>query len=276
MEPINPKDAAPRTPLAPRGGEAGTLRSCRPRGWWGWVAGAVMLGAVWLAAPQPAAACPWYNPLCWLEEGVDFFTDLVKDLGSLTLNIVTLDPEGAFHDLADIGENLVCASGSGTLPLLNLIGADVTESMYNNNCADPHPIAPEVLDTLRLYFKSDFTSVVIHEACDFTNRGAITLGEHIYFPRSGYGYRPLDAGGQVDAAGFALLAHELVHVLQYRREGFSDFVCHYWPTCGIGAELRGEVGVSCGLEQQAYMHEALVLEDLHRDKQIIIKTYKIF
>jgi Domain of unknown function (DUF4157) len=57
--------------------------------------------------------------------------------------------------------------------------------------------------------------------------------------------------------GFALLAHELVHVLQYRREGFSDFVCHYWPTCGLAAALRG----SCGLEQQAYMHQALVLED---------------
>jgi hypothetical protein len=195
---------------------------------------------------------------------VDHFTDLVEDLGDLTWDVLTLDPEGVFNDLVDIVENLVCAAGSGTVTVLNLIGADIAESLYNDNCADPHPIAPEVLDKLRPYFQSEFTSVVIHEDCDFSNRNAITFGEHIYFgrpnPAKGVrGYRPMDA------AGFADLAHELVHVLQYRREGFSDFVCHYWPTCGIAAELAGEVGVSCGFEQQAYMHEALVLDDVQRD-----------
>jgi hypothetical protein len=69
----------------------------------------------------------------------------------------------------------------------------------------------------------------------------------------------------VDAAGFATLAHKLVHVLQYRREGFADFICHYWPACGIAAELSGDAGVSCEFEQQAYMHQALVQEDVHRE-----------
>ena len=257
MEWTHPTHTAPREPLATRAGGARIALRRRLRRGLAGIAAAAALIAVGLATPPPAAACAWYNPLCWLEEGVDFFTDLVKDLGSLTLNIVTLDPEGAFHDLVDIGENLVCASGSGQLTLLNLIGADVAESLYNNNCADPHGIEPEVLDQLRLYFNSSFESVVIHQDCDFDNRSAITIGEHIYFKPGAY-----DPGTN---KGVALLAHELVHVLQYRRDGFSDFVCHYWPTCGIAAELNGEVGVSCGLEQQAYMHEALVLEDLHQD-----------
>ena len=76
----------------------------------------------------------------------------------------------------------------------------------------------------------------------------------------------MDTSGKVDEAGFADLGHELVHVLQYRREGFTDFICRYWQECGIGAELSGgDAGVSCGFEQQAYMYEALVNEDVQRD-----------
>lgn len=205
------------------------------------VVGVVVLGAVWLTVPPPAAACPWYNPLCWLEEGVDYFSDLVGDLGDLTWDVVTLDPEGAFDDLVDIGENVVC----GQLTVLNLIGGNIAQSMYNNNCAAPHGIAPEILDKLRPYFHSDFTSVVIHEACDFTDRNAVTFGEHIYFQRpdpttGALGYHPLDAAsGTVDPAGFAELAHELVHVLQYRRQGFTDGdglgdACDSGTECGSG------------------------------------------
>ena len=219
---------------------------------------AILLAGSLLAVPLPAAACSLLNPLCWIEEGVDFLTDLMEDVASLTGNVLTLDPEGAFNDLVDIGQNLVCA----TTPMivLDLIGADVAEALYNNSCADPHGIDPVTLDRLRPYFMSSFASVVIHKDCDFENRGAITFGEHIYFPHGGY--HPLDATGQVDEAGFALLAHELIHVLQYRREGFSDFICHYWQECGIAAEWKGEVGVSCGFEQKAYMYEALVYEDV--------------
>ena len=128
---------------------------------------------------RPAARCrlPPFNPLCWIEEGVDFFTDLVEDVASLAWNVFTLDPEGAYHDLIDIVENEVCFD----IKLLDVIGAGVAEDLYNNSCAAPHPIAPEVLEKLRPYFKSSFTSVVIHEDCNFSNRNAITFGEHIYF-----------------------------------------------------------------------------------------------
>jgi hypothetical protein len=213
-----------------------------------------VLVAVWLAVPPPAVACPWYNPLCWLEEAADYFTDLVEDLADLTVNVVTLDPAGAFNDLVDIVENQVCAAGAGTITVLDLIGADVAEALYNDSCAPPHGIAPEVLERLRPYFQSEFTSVLIHEDCDFPNfspASAITFGEHIYFKSGTYNPSTPD--------GFARLAHELTHVLQYRRTGFADFICEYWPTCQFG------LNPGCGLEQQGYMYEALVRDDVARD-----------
>ena len=146
---------------------------------------------VLLAAPQPTAACPFYNPICWIEEGCGLFH---RPRGRCRVprgNVFTLDLEGAFNDLVDIVENHVC----GTIPLtvLDLIGADVAEGLYNNSCDAPHGIAPVILDKLRPYFMSSFDSVVVHEDCDFENRNAITFGEHIYFrhPASGIipGYR---------------------------------------------------------------------------------------
>ena len=131
---------------------------------------AILLAGSLLAVPPPAAAC-LLNPLCWIEEGVDYFTDLVEDVASLAWNVFTLDPEGAYHDLIDIVENEVCFD----IKFLDFIGAGVAEDLYNNSCAAPHPIAPEVLEKLRPYFKSSFTSVVIHEDCDFSNRNAITF-----------------------------------------------------------------------------------------------------
>jgi hypothetical protein len=38
-----------------------------------------------------------------------------------------------------------------------------------------------------------------------------------------------------------VLVHELVHVLQYRREGFKDFTCKYSLECGGG----GVFDLSC-------------------------------
>jgi hypothetical protein len=65
----------------------------------------------------------------------------------------------------------------------------------------------------------------------------------------------------VNLIKFANLAHELVHVLQYRREGFKDFICQYSLECGVG----GVFDFNCPFEQQAYIYQALVLEDLRRD-----------
>jgi hypothetical protein len=230
-------------------------------GWLRGVAGAIVLGAVWLTVPRPAAAC-WYCGIVDSVESVgDFFRDLATDLVGLTYNVITLDPEDAFDDLIDGFQDLVCPAISG----FSGVGGEIAEALKNDNCDAPHGIAPEVLDLLRLYFNSPFDSVVIHENCDFSGGEAITFGEHIYFRRGGYGYRPLDASGQVDATSFSILAHELIHVLQYRQEGFADFTCKYAQNCGLGAWIAGETGVSCELEQQAYVHQVVVFEDVQRD-----------
>ena len=51
-----------------------------------------------------------------------------------------------------------------------------------------------------------------------------------------------------DTVHFAALAHELVHVLQYRREGFKDFTCKYFLECGIGSV----VDLNCPSSKQAF------------------------
>lgn len=259
MERMHRPPAAPRTPLATRGGGTRGVRRRRPREWLGWVAGAVMVVTVGLAAP--AAAC-WY---CNLRDGVQnighFFKARATDLAVLTGDVVTPDPAGAFPDLVDVIQYVACPALSG----FAVAGGEIAEALKNDNCDAPHGIAPEGLDRLRQYFNSSFESVVIHEHCDFSDATAITFGEHIYFSRHHYGYKPLDSNGHVDPTGFSILAHELVHVLQYRREGFADFTCKYAQHCGLGAWIAGNVGVSCEQEQQAYVHQVLVFEDVQRD-----------
>jgi hypothetical protein len=190
-----------------------------------------------------------------------FFKDLATDLAGLTANVVTLDPAGAFDDLVDVFQDVACPALSG----FSAAGGEIAEALKNDRCDAPHGIAPDVLAQLSPYFPSAFDSVVIHENCDFASGTAITFGEHIYFSRYAYGYKPLAASGQVDATGFSILAHELVHVLQYRQEGFADFTCQYAQNCGLGAWIAGETGVSCTLEQQGFVHQVLVLEDVQRD-----------
>ena len=66
--------------------------------------------------------------------------------------------------------------------------------------------------------------------------------------------------------GFALLTHELTHVLQYRRDGFRrKFSCEYFTGCLFGASFGGTRSVSCSIEQPAYLFQALVREDLQKD-----------
>jgi hypothetical protein len=220
-----------------------------------------MMVAVGLTFPPPAAAC-WYCGIVNAVENIgDFFRALATDLAGLTANVITLDPAGAFDNLIDVFQDVACPALSG----FGAAGGEIAEALKNDNCDAPHGLAPEVLDTLRPYFNSSLDSVVIHENCDFSGGEAITFGEHIYFRRGGFGFRPLDASSQVDATGFSILAHELIHVLQYRQEGFADFTCKYAQNCGLGAWIAGDTGVSCALEQQAYVHQVLVFEDVQRD-----------
>jgi Domain of unknown function (DUF4157) len=172
----------------------------------------------------------------------------------LTRNVITLDPKDARDNFMDIAYNHV---GLGFTPYSLLISSGVRADFDECN-GPPHPIEPQILDKLRVYFKSSFSSVRIHEGCNLNgdvipgSRAAITFGEHIYFAPGAY--RPWDK----DEEGFPLLAHELAHVLQYRKKGFADFTFEYGVKCAFGAYR------SCAIEQQAEKFQALVFEDLHR------------
>jgi hypothetical protein len=218
---------------------------------------------------RPAAACSVFNPICWVEGVVDFFQDYLREALELVIDVITLNPEDAFDDLQDIAEEVVC----DTFTFEEMVGGNVAEELFNN-CASSHPIEDAVKAKLERYFRSSFDSVRIHENCDQPlPRGAITFGEHIYFPPVNRlhkaGYYPLCSTSDccrcrdgIDVEGFAILAHELTHVLQYRRTGFADFICMYFLECGLAADNQG---VSCAFEQQAYIYQALVFEDMKRD-----------
>jgi hypothetical protein len=224
------------------------VMGCQKRWWQGRLVGALAF-MVLLTISQPAAAY-------WGEEIVDYVEDGMKGVLNLTWDIITLDPEDAWKDFKDIAYNEVCFR----LTPLSLAISSGLEVDFDE-CADPpQPIEPEILKKLRLYFKSPLDSVRIHKRCrldadlipgnDADKRVAITFGEHIYFKRGAYHPQ--------DPKGFALLAHELVHVLQYRKKGFADFTCEYGLNCLFGANR------SCAIEEEADRFEDLVFTDQER------------
>jgi hypothetical protein len=222
-----------------------------------------------------------------VESAVAEIQDYLRHLISIAESVVTLDPEGVYDD---VGELLRDKALCGGRELLAIAGGNIAEDMFND-CTDSHPLEDVVVEQLGYYFRSTFLgspveNVRIHEGCDFTGRNAITFGNDIYFrirPDDGRSaYRPLcdmshldpefqcldvdgDGIGDLDVNGFALVAHEIVHVMQYRREGFADFICQYALECGLGAEIAGEPSLACGFEQEAYIYMALVREDMSRD-----------
>ena len=240
----------------------------------------IALGGIVLT-PKPVEACSIFNPLCWVETAVDILKDRLENLVGIVGEILTLDPEGVIEDVTEIIEDEIC----GALSIIDVAGGNIAEELFDD-CAVTHPLEDVVVEQLGFYFQSVFSSgapvedVRIHE-CDFTNRTAITFGNNIYFGEDSLGrsrYFPIcnmsgpscldvdgDGVGDLHVQGFSLVAHELVHVMQYRREGYADFICMYTLECGLGAEISGEVGVSCGFEQQAYIYEAMVFEDMSRD-----------
>ena len=206
---------------------------------------------------QPAASCPWWNPICLIAEGLDALWDDVTSVLALTWDIITLNPEEAFEDFAEIAYNHVC----NHLTILSLVVSHGLEADFDECASPPHPIEPAVQVMLRRYIHSSLDSVRIHEGChldadvipgeEAPHRGAITFGEHIYFKPGRY--HPLDP------EGLALLAHELTHVLQYRQKGLGDFTCEYGLSCGLG------LNPSCEIERKAYEYQALVLDDQYHD-----------
>src|SRR5262245_32070854 len=201
-----------------------------------------------LAMSQPAAACSTFDLFCWGKEGTDFIWDELKGIGSLTLDAILLRPKDVWNDFKDIEFNEVC----GRLTVVSLLGANGVEDYFDDCASPPHSIEPDILTKLSLYFKSNLSSVRIHEGCNKlpSSRKAITFGEHIYFNSGKYAPRSPD--------GFATLAHELTHVLQYRKKGFGDFICEYAESCSFDRYGRNASNL-CTIEKEAYHFEDLVL-----------------
>lgn len=248
MEQTNLQSATTRTTPATRRGAAMSHLKRRTSRWLGGLA-FTLVATVGLAVPPPAAACSWAKPWECLEEVGDYLWDEVKGAFELAWDVITLNPKEFFEDFKDIAYNHICR---GFTPLSLVISAGIEEDF--DECASlPDPIEPDILAELGLYFESSFNSVRIHEGCnldgDYTpgKRGAITFGEHIYFADQKYNPR--------SSHGFALLAHELLHVLQYRKKGFADFTCEYGLNCAFGANR------SCAIEQEAEKFQALVQKD---------------
>jgi hypothetical protein len=217
-----------------------------------------MMVAVGMTTPQPAAAACWYDPSCLVDAVLDPIFDTVKGVLKLTWNVITLDPEDAWEDLKEVGYNQICGPG---LSVFTMAVANGLEEDFDECASPPHPIELDVLEKLQLYIKSPLDTVHIHEGCnlnadvipgdDSSHRNAITFGEHIYFEPGEYHPQ--------DDHGFALLAHELTHVLQYRQKGFADFTCQYATHCAFGL-YQG-----CEIEESAYDYQDLVLQDRQAD-----------
>ena len=138
---------------------------------------------------QPAASCPWWNPICLIAEGLDALWDDVTSVLALTWDIITLNPEEAFEDFAEIAYNDVC----NQLTILSLVVSHGLEADFEECASPPHPIEPAVQVMLRRYIHSSLDSVRIHEGChldadvipgeEAPHRGAITFGGHIILSR---------------------------------------------------------------------------------------------
>ena len=110
---------------------------------------------------QPAASCPWWNPICLIAEGLDALWDDVTSVLALTWDIITLNPEEAFEDFTEIAYNHVCAH----LTIVSLVVSSGLEADFDECASPPHPIEPAVQVMLRRYIHSSLDSVRIHEGC---------------------------------------------------------------------------------------------------------------
>jgi hypothetical protein len=275
MEPTNRENSAADTSL-PTNRRSGIARLWPRTGWRSGAFACALVLTLLLGVPRSATPCSIFNPICWAEEALDQLKDLLNGIGSLMVDIVTLDPADFFEDFVDIA-NDVLACDTGAVTVLSLAVSNGLEEDFDDCNGPVGHIEPDVRAKLGLYFKSSLDSIVIHQNCtDLGGRFAITFGEHIYFTDlASHRYHPkCDSNDPPSSActsdgfhvlGLAHLAHEIMHVLQYRREGFKDFTCVYSETCLLGAEVSGSPGISCAFEQQAYILQALVLEDMSRD-----------
>jgi hypothetical protein len=216
----------------------------------------IIAGVVLLGRPQSAAACEWYNPLCWVEDTWSWAWGEAKGALDLAWDVITLKPEDAWDDFIDVAYHEVC----GQVRLISYVAGYGLEAGFDRCDGPAEPIEPDILAKLSLYFRSSLDTVRVHKGCKIGGRDGITFGEHIYFKEANFDPHDKPDDPHHGDSDFALLAHELTHVLQYRKKGFSEFVCEYGLKCKLGLDK------GCAFEGDAYRYQNMVLEDRMRDR----------
>ncbi len=90
------------------------------------------------------------------------------------------------------------------------------------------PLDPPLRDLLEAFFGVDLAAVRVHRGrgarllTRLLGASGVALGRRLFLSREGA--RRFDGGG---SAGVGLLAHEIAHVLQYRRFGFLGMLARY-------------------------------------------------
>jgi hypothetical protein len=124
------------------------------------------------------------------------------------------------------------------------------------------PLEPAARGFLERHLEEEFGDVRCHRGalarwlCRRLGAGAVTLGRRVFL--SPGGWRRYRQGG---ASGLALLAHEAVHVLQYRRYGFFGMLARYGRDYLRGRRAglsHGEAYRAVGFEREAFAVEARV------------------
>lgn len=137
------------------------------------------------------------------------------------------------------------------------------------------PINPHFRFLLEHYFREDFSRVVVHRGgfsrllTRWLRVRGVTLGNHIC----------VAPGVDIDdyPFGFLLVAHEIVHVLQYRRQGVFRFLTGYGRDFFRGI-FSGKAPIEAyravAAEVEAFATEAVIREQVrkHHGIGMILRT----
>lgn len=135
------------------------------------------------------------------------------------------------------------------------------------------PLDPVLRGFLEAFFGDDLGGVRVHRGggarlvTRLLGAAGVALGRRLFF--SPEGARRLDGRG---IAGWALLAHEVAHVLQYRRHGFVGMLARY-----LADYLRGRRAWlghhaayrAIGFEREAFAVGERVAEVLRGDAEAL-------
>lgn len=126
------------------------------------------------------------------------------------------------------------------------------------------PLEPDVRRTLEDFFDADFGAVRLHRGrlsrwlCRLLRAKAVTVGRRVHFSRAGWAL--IRRRGE---RALRLMAHELAHVQQYRRQGLLPMLAGYLGYYFLARLLGRSRGVA--YRANPYEREAFAVEGSFRD-----------